>query len=290
VMEYLEGIGLLPLLRKASRENLQLDLGFIGGVVQQCTEALHYAHELRDLEGELLGIVHRDVNPGNMFITEAGVAKLLDFGIAKVKDASAHTQTGAVKGKYAYMAPEQLRGSAAIDRRADVFAVGVVLYEMLALRRLFQRKTDYLTFRAVMEQPIPDIRKYRPDLPDGVANALIRALDRDPAVRFDTARQFGTAILDAMGGVRAWAQGEISDFVRANFAEEIGKRSQQVASVVHRTKTGFNSTCALWPASLSLTSGSSTTFASSPARRSTIAFGVPAGASTPNHANTSKPG
>jgi serine/threonine-protein kinase len=82
VMEYLEGIGLLPLLRKASREGLQLDFGFIAGVVHQCTEALHYAHELRDRDNELLGIVHRDVTPGNIFITEPGVAKLLDFGIA----------------------------------------------------------------------------------------------------------------------------------------------------------------------------------------------------------------
>ena len=239
VMEYLEGISLLPLLRRFSRESGQLELGFVAGVLQQVTDAMNYAHELKDRGGENLHIIHRDVTPSNIFLTETGVAKVLDFGIAKAKGASTQTQEGTVKGKYAYMAPEQLKGSN-IDHRVDLFALGVVLYEMLALRRLFQRKTDYLTFRAVMEQPIPDIRKYRPDLPDGVADALIRALDRDPAARFDTARQFGTAILDAMGGVRAWAQGEISDFVRANFADEIGKRSQQVASVVHRTKNGFN--------------------------------------------------
>src|SRR5439155_14549509 len=98
-------------------------------------------------------------------------AKLLDFGIAKAKGASgANTQTGTVKGKYAYMAPEQLRGQTAVDRRVDVFALGVVLYEMVALRRLFQRKTDYLTFRAVMEQPIPDVRIYRADTPDALAD------------------------------------------------------------------------------------------------------------------------
>jgi serine/threonine-protein kinase len=232
-MEYLEGLGLLPLLRKASRDNVELDFGFIGGVVQQCTEALHYAHELRDLEGELLGIVHRDVNPGNMFITEAGVAKLLDFGIAKVKNASAHTQTGAVKGKYAYMAPEQLRGSATIDRRADVFAVGVVLYEMLALRRLFQRKTDYLTFRAVMEQPIPDVRRYRPDAPREISDVLARALDRDPDRRPATARQLGTSIVEALARVqRPWSQAEISDFLRVRFADEIDRRRAEIAKAV----------------------------------------------------------
>src|SRR5262249_23064576 len=186
VMEYLEGISLLPLLRRYSRDNGLLDLGFIAGVVQQVTDAMNYAHELKDRDGEILHIIHRDVTPSNIFLTETGVAKVLDFGIAKARGASTQTQEGTVKGKYAYMAPEQLKG-AGIDHRVDIFALGVVLYEMLALRRLFQRKTDYLTFRAVMEQPIPDIRRYRPDLPEGVAQALGRALERDPGTRYDTA-------------------------------------------------------------------------------------------------------
>jgi eukaryotic-like serine/threonine-protein kinase len=236
VMEYLEGITLLPMLRKASKEQGQLDFGLVGGIVQQSTDALHYAHELRERTGEYMGIVHRDVTPSNVFLTDAGVVKVLDFGIAKVKDASAQTQTGTVKGKYAYMAPEQLRGTA-IDRRADVFALGVVIYEMLALRRLFQRKTDYLTFRAVMEQPIPDVRRYRPDVPDALRDVLVRALDRDPDQRFDTARQLGTAILDALAPyTRAWTQGDIGDFVRGNFADEISRKSEEVASAIQRTQ------------------------------------------------------
>jgi eukaryotic-like serine/threonine-protein kinase len=236
VMEYLEGMTLLPLLRKASKEQAQLDFGLVGGVIQQVADALHYAHELRDRDrgNDPLGIVHRDVTPSNIFLTDAGVAKVLDFGIAKVKDASANTQTGTVKGKYAYMAPEQLRGIS-IDRRVDVFALGVIAYEMLALRRLFQRKTDYLTFRAVMEQPIPDVRRYRADVPDALAEHLLKALDRDPAKRFDTARQLGTALIDAMASLkRPWTQGEIGDFVRSQFSGELGKRSEQVQSAIHR--------------------------------------------------------
>jgi tRNA A-37 threonylcarbamoyl transferase component Bud32 len=232
VMEYLEGITLLPLVRKLSKQGGALELGFVGGVIQQAADGLHYAHELKDRGGEDLGIVHRDVTPSNLFLTDSGVVKLLDFGIAKVKDASAHTQTGTVKGKYAYMSPEQLRG-AAVDRRADVFALGVIVYEMLALRRLFQRKTDYLTFRAVMEQPIADIRGYRPDCPDPLALALMRALERDPADRFETARQFGSALLDAVAAIqRPWTQGEIGDFVAASFAPDIAQRSAQIASAV----------------------------------------------------------
>jgi len=248
VMEYLEGITALSLLRKSSREGKPLDFGFVGGVIQQATDALHYAHELRDRGGEPLGIVHRDVTPGNVFLTDAGVVKVLDFGIAKVKDAATQTQTGTVKGKYAYMAPEQLRGIS-VDRRADVFALGVVIYEIFALRRLFQRKTDYLTFRAVMEQPIPDVRRYRADLPDAVAEHLARALDRDPTQRFDSARQLGTAVIDALSAIRRpWTQGEISDFVCSNFAAEIARRSEQVSTAIHRTRPTGKTTLPAVPA------------------------------------------
>ena len=234
VMEYLDGVSLLPLLRKASKAQQALDFGFIAGVIQQTCDALHYAHELRDRSGESIGLVHRDVTPANIFLTESGVAKLLDFGIAKAKGASANTQTGAVKGKYAYMAPEQLRGGE-IDRRVDVFALGVVLYEMLALRRLFQRTTDYLTFRAVMEQPIPDIRRYRLDVPDALAGALSRALDRAPANRFDTARQLASAVQGAVSSnaIRPWTQGEISDYVRTKFAHDLERRQQQISLAIH---------------------------------------------------------
>jgi eukaryotic-like serine/threonine-protein kinase len=237
VMEYLEGVSLLPMLRRSSKAGVPLELGFIAGVVQQTCDGLNYAHELRDRDGSYLGIVHRDVTPSNIHLTEAGVAKLLDFGIAKAKGASTQTQEGTVKGKYAYMAPEQLRGGE-IDRRVDIFALGIVLYEMLALRRLFQRNTDYLTFRAVMEQPIPDIRRYRPDVPESLATVMMHALERDPDKRFESARQLGSALLDALSPARPWTQGEISDFVRSEFAEEIGKRSQQVANVVARGPVG----------------------------------------------------
>src|SRR5204862_1164414 len=120
----------------------------------------------RNRSEDLMGIVHRDVTPSNLFLTESGVAKVTDFGVAKAKG-STSTQSGAVKGKFAYMAPEQLAGHE-VDRRADVFALGVVIVEMITNRRLFQRKTDYLTFRAVMEQPLPDFQHHRADLPEAV--------------------------------------------------------------------------------------------------------------------------
>ena len=233
VMEYLEGVTLLPMLRKVSKEQQPLDFGFIGAVISQICDGLHYAHELRERNGDDLGVVHRDVTPSNVFLTESGVAKVLDFGIAKVKDAAVSTQTGTVKGKYAYMAPEQLRGGA-VDRRADIFALGILLYEMTALRRLFQRKTDYLTFRAVMEQPLPDVRRYRPDIPAGIADVITRALDREPEQRFASARAFREAVLDGLGPKRPWGQSELGEFVLGHFNAELGRRSQQVQVAIHR--------------------------------------------------------
>jgi len=236
VMEYLEGVTLLQLLRSLSRTDARLDFGFVAGVVQQACEGLHYAHELRDRNGSSLGVVHRDVTPSNLFLTESGVVKIVDFGIAKAKDTQ-ETNSGAVKGKYAYMAPEQLHGRA-IDRRADVFSLGVVVFEMLTCRRLYQRKTDYLTFRAVMEQPMVDVRLHRPDAPEGITAVLARALDRDPDRRYATVRQLGQALQDAFGNLRPWGQGDISELVRTTFAEEIDLNNAEISRVVRRSELG----------------------------------------------------
>jgi serine/threonine-protein kinase len=237
-MEYLEGVTLLPVLRRAARSRLALPLGLVAAILQQTCDALHYAHELSDRDGTRLNVIHRDVSPANLFVTENGIVKVLDFGIAKAKDASAHTQDGTVKGKYAYMAPEQLR-SDETDRRVDVFSLGVVGFEMLALRRLFQRKTDYLTFRAVMELPIPSLGQFRPDLPPAVAETFSRALDRDPKNRFLSARAFGVAIQDAIAGhAKSWTSSEIGDYIQGNFAEELRRRGTAITAAVGSSGTG----------------------------------------------------
>jgi eukaryotic-like serine/threonine-protein kinase len=231
VMEYLEGVTLLALLRKYAKESRKLDYGFIAGVVNQVAEGLHYAHELRSRDGELLGIVHRDVTPSNLFLTESGVVKVHDFGVAKMKDAQV-TESGVVKGKFAYMAPEQLQASE-VDRRVDVFALGVVVAEMISNRRLFQRKTDYLTFRAVIEQPLPDFSLYRPDLPSGLDDVLVRALARDPNDRFQTARQLAQALVQTLP--KAWDQVEISELVRSDFSEEIRRHHTEITGAINRS-------------------------------------------------------
>jgi serine/threonine-protein kinase len=230
VMEYLEGITLLALLRKYAYQTRQLPLDFIAGVIHQVAEALHYAHELRDRNGDLMGVVHRDVTPSNLFLTESGIIKVHDFGVAKAKD-STTTESGAVKGKFAYMAPEQLAGHE-VDRRADIFALGVVITEMISNRRLFQRKTDYLTFQAVMERPLPDFRRHRPELPEAMVPVLNRALARDPAERYATVRELDAAIGEVVG--RPWGQAEISELIRSDFGEELQRHHSEVSGVIHR--------------------------------------------------------
>ncbi len=235
VMEYLEGVTLLPLLRASQRQNKPLDLGFISAVLLQLCDALHYAHELRDREGNSLGVIHRDVTLANVFVCESGTAKVLDFGIAKVKSAqgSQQTQGGEVKGKYAYMAPEQLRGEE-LSRRVDVFALGIVAYEMIALRRLFQRTTDYLTFHAVLEQPITDLRRYRPDAPAPLVDVVMQALSRDADQRFPTVRAMGTALADAIAPHRPWAHEQIGELVQTLFEGEIRTRQTAVAQAIEQ--------------------------------------------------------
>jgi hypothetical protein len=230
-MEYLEGITLLPLLRRAARAKEALPLGLVAAVLQQTCDALHYAHELTERDGTRLNVVHRDVSPANVFLTETGIVKVLDFGIAKAKDVSAHTQDGTIKGKYAYMAPEQLRSEEA-DRRVDVFSLAIVGFEMLALRRLFQRKTDYLTFRAVMELPIPDLGEFRPDLPPAVAATFAQALQRDPRDRTASARAFAESLQRAIGGIKTWSAAELGDYLKVNFADELRRRGTALGTVI----------------------------------------------------------
>jgi serine/threonine protein kinase len=134
------------------------------------------------------------------------------------------------------MSPEQLRG-VPVDRRADIFAMGIVMFEMLSLRRLFQRKTDYLTFRAVLDMPLPDISKFRKDVPDAVLGVMKKCLAGEPDKRFATVRQFRQALVAAMP-TPPWGDPEVGDFVLSHFAEEIRKRERSVGSVLHRDKRG----------------------------------------------------
>jgi serine/threonine protein kinase len=184
-MEYLRGQDLRTLLGelRASGEGMPFPLAL--RLISQVASGLHHAHEKRDGTGRPLGIVHRDVSPKNVFITFDGVIKLLDFGIAKAHRRLAKTQSGTVKGRYPYMAPEQIREEA-IDRRSDVFALGILLWEVTTGRRLFVGKSAYEILKKIRDQPIPLPSQVMPAYPAALEAVVMRALSKDPAARYPT--------------------------------------------------------------------------------------------------------
>ncbi|MEZ4370033.1 MAG: protein kinase [Polyangiaceae bacterium] len=190
VMEYLEGWSLSEVL-KATNCNLPLRMNLM--ILGQVLNALHYVHEMTDLEGKPLGAVHRDVSPNNIMILPSGFAKVLDFGIAKATiEGSTATETGIIKGKLRYMAPEQLMGGI-LDRRVDIFAAGVILWEMLARRRMWSQVPDSQVVGALAHGALPDLPDYV-DVPEQLRDAVRCATARQPKDRFDTAQEFAQVL------------------------------------------------------------------------------------------------
>ncbi len=225
-MEYLHGVPLSRLMTRLSKAGKMLDVRMVAGIITQACEGLHAAHEARGPDGALLNVVHRDVSPPNMMVCGDGTVKLLDFGIAKARGANSRTRTGTVKGKNAYMSPEQILGKP-LDRRSDVFALAIVMYEMLAIKRLFHRDSDFLTFKAITEEPIPDIRDRRPDIPPGMRAALIQAMARDPNGRFDTALGFSNAIRNSVATLGGPASpNDLARLLFTDFGDEMAARDE----------------------------------------------------------------
>nr|HEX4315001.1 protein kinase [Kofleriaceae bacterium] len=225
-MEYLHGVPLSRMMTKLSKAGKMLDFRVVAGIIVQACEGLHSAHEARGSDGHVMGVVHRDVSPPNIMVCADGTVKLLDFGIAKARGANSRTRTGTVKGKNAYMSPEQILGKP-LDRRSDIFALAVVMYEMLSIKRLFHRDSDFLTFKAITEEPIPDIKERRPDLPAQMRAALIQAMARDPSGRFATAQEFGNAIrasVAPLGGLATLP--DLARLLGADFGDEMSARDE----------------------------------------------------------------
>jgi serine/threonine-protein kinase len=225
-MEYLHGVALSRMMSRLSKAGKMLDVRIVAAIIVQACEGLHHAHEARGPDGQLLNVVHRDVSPPNIMVTGDGMVKLLDFGIAKARGANSKTRTGTVKGKNAYMSPEQILGKP-LDRRSDIFALGAVMYEMLAIKRLFHRDSDFMTFKAITEEPIPDIRDRRPDLPAPLRAAIIQSLARDPNGRFATAKAFADAIrvaVSSLGGIATPA--DLARLLSQDFGDEMSARDE----------------------------------------------------------------
>jgi serine/threonine protein kinase len=162
-------------------------------IIAQACEGLHAAHELRDANDESLNVVHRDVSAENLFVTYDGTTQVVDFGIAHARKRMHHTDSGQVKGTFPYMAPEQMT-AAVVDRRVDVWALGVVLWELLTLRRLFLRDSDVNTMYAVLSSEIKPPSEYRSDVPPELDEIVLKALRRSPDERWQNTREMGKAL------------------------------------------------------------------------------------------------
>jgi serine/threonine protein kinase len=186
VMEYVDGADLKGILDHLSATGQQMKAAVALLIAQHVAEGLAYAHACKDHQGVPLNIVHRDISPHNVLISRYGEVKLVDFGLAKASSHLTDEDEGIVKGKFGYLAPEVTLGQGA-DHRVDIFAAGILLWEMLAGRRLFLGESDLETFKLVRAANVPDIRQLRPDVSAEVSSVLARALARDPEQRYPTA-------------------------------------------------------------------------------------------------------
>jgi serine/threonine-protein kinase len=193
VMDYVEGDSLGALLKRAGKEKQKLPVGVVVRVMIDALRGLHAAHELRDLDGSPINLVHRDVSPQNILVGLDGISRITDFGIAFAAARSTVTQAGRIKGKFSYMAPEQVKGQEA-TRRIDVFGAGIVLWEALAGRPLFRRQDDAATINAVLTERVPPPSSVTPGISPALDSVVLEALRRNPSERYATAAELAEAL------------------------------------------------------------------------------------------------
>lgn len=236
-MEYLHGEPLREIMRINEESEASIQPELAARVVADAAEGLHAAHELRGKDGRPLNLVHRDVTPHNLFITYDGVVKVVDFGIAKVTDSLSSTHAGTIKGKIAYMSPEQVRGLK-IDRRADIFALGVVLWEMTTGQRLFRVDSDLATLSRVEACVVPPPSALHEDYPPELEAVLLTALQKEPQHRYQTAREFSRALQKFLMGSRVFVgPEEVSAYVKKLFGDRVRKREDHLRWAAEVTQT-----------------------------------------------------
>jgi eukaryotic-like serine/threonine-protein kinase len=243
VMEYVRGESLSRVQRSESAAGRRVPLAIANAIVVGALHGLHSAHEATSDQGEPLGIVHRDVSPHNILIGVDGVARVIDFGVAKAAGRLQTTREGTIKGKIAYMAPEQLAGHV-VTRSADIYAMGVVLWEMLAGKRLFHAEAEPALVGLVMAGAKLPPSKYAPELAPGLDDVVMKALSREPAQRFATARAMADALMRVLAPafpteVGEWCA-EVARDALAKRAALLGEiESSGVAPAVPRSTDGI---------------------------------------------------
>jgi eukaryotic-like serine/threonine-protein kinase len=226
VMEYVQGDSLARLIRASHTQGQSPSPAMVATLMVGVLNGLHAAHEAKNEQGEPLGIVHRDVSPHNIIVGIDGVARLLDFGVAKAAGRLQTTRDGQLKGKLAYMAPEQVRGT--VTRATDVYAASVVLWEALVGRRVFLGETEAELFGKVLEGGVDPPSQHAVGIPPGLDAAIMRGIDPDPARRFATAKEMARAVADA---VKLVDSSIIGEWVESLAKSTLDTRSDLVASI-----------------------------------------------------------
>jgi serine/threonine protein kinase len=240
-MEYLHGEPLREVMRRTEELGRPTPPEIACRVIADAAEGLHAAHELLGDNGEKLGLVHRDVTPHNLFVNYDGSTKVVDFGIAKFRSRTAKTRAGMLKGKVAYMSPEQVAG-ASVDRRADIFSLGVVLWELTTGQRLFRMENDTDTLAKVQECDVPHPSGVLRGYPGDLEAIVMKALARSSRGRYATAREFSRALqaLLMRRGLFVGAD-EVSAYMNSIFGDRVRKRETHLrlaAEAGHLLKRG----------------------------------------------------
>jgi serine/threonine-protein kinase len=223
-MEYVQGRTIGAIMSRLGERREPMPPSVAAEIIRQASLGLAHAHALRGNDGKPLGIIHRDVSPGNVMVDYAGAVKVLDFGVARVANSFRRSTTdpGHVKGKSAYLAPEQLGGS--FDHRADIFAIGILLHEMLSGRRLFKAPSAFENMKLVRSMVIPPPSASNPAVPAALDAIVLRALTRDPNARYQSAGELAEALAQYLLDARAVSQ-ELLQFMTTRFEDD--RRAQE---------------------------------------------------------------
>jgi serine/threonine-protein kinase len=248
VMEYVDGADLKALIEHQRKLNKPFPLQEACLICLKICEGLAYAHEARDSKGRPLHIVHRDMSPPNVLITRHGEVKIVDFGLAKANSQLEKSEPGIIKGKFGYLSPEAAFGQS-VDHRTDVFAVGIILWEMLAGRRLFLGDTDLETVRQVQAARIPPVSQFNPFCNPDVEAVLAKVLARDPEQRYQSARDLGRDLSELMYRFnRAASSFDIADMLApivaardTNRTDKLKDRGTLIGSLIEEALFEFTS-------------------------------------------------
>ena len=231
-MEFIAGENLAAIAWRGMKRKKPFPPYFAARVIADACKALHYAHHLKGTDGQALQIVHRDISPQNVLVTYEGEVKIVDFGIAKAASKNEQTKTGMLKGKFSYMSPEQCLGSS-VDMRSDIFALGILLYELCTGKRLFKHESELMILEMITKRSVVAPSQVAPVISAGLEDIIMRALEKDPRRRFQNAQAMQFALEEYIRDEgHQGTNADIAGYMRALFGDKIEekRRLREIAS------------------------------------------------------------